>query len=134
MIRPSIPVPPSLLTVAERVEERLDAFLTAETPPVGRAERRPGGAARVAARAGAGRRQAAAAGVLLLGLPGRRRRPRRPAVIEAGAAFELLQAFALVHDDVMDGSATRRGARTAHLVVRRPARRGRLARRATTVR
>ena len=26
MIRPSIPVPPSLLTVAERVEERLDAL------------------------------------------------------------------------------------------------------------
>ena len=38
-----------------------------------------------------------------------------PLVIDAGAAFEMLQAFALVHDDVMDGSATRRGARTAHL-------------------
>jgi len=38
-----------------------------------------------------------------------------PRVIDAGAAFEMLQAFALVHDDVMDGSATRRGARTAHL-------------------
>ena len=37
------------------------------------------------------------------------------AVIEAGAAFEMLQAFALVHDDIMDGSATRRGLRTAHL-------------------
>lgn len=36
-------------------------------------------------------------------------------VIDAGAAFELLQAFALVHDDVMDGSDTRRGARTTHL-------------------
>src|SRR3546814_18389599 len=36
-------------------------------------------------------------------------------VVDAGAAFELLQAFALVHDDVMDGSATRRGFRTAHL-------------------
>jgi geranylgeranyl diphosphate synthase type I len=36
-------------------------------------------------------------------------------VIDAGAAFEMVQAFALVHDDVMDGSATRRGHRTAHL-------------------
>jgi geranylgeranyl diphosphate synthase type I len=36
-------------------------------------------------------------------------------VIDAGAAFEMLQAFALVHDDVMDGSDTRRGERTAHL-------------------
>ena len=36
--------------------------------------------------------------------------------IDAGAAFELLHAFALFHDDVRDGSATRRGARSAHLV------------------
>jgi len=35
--------------------------------------------------------------------------------IDAGAAFELLHAFALFHDDVMDGSATRRGSRTTHL-------------------
>jgi len=41
--------------------------------------------------------------------------PDDPLVIDAGAAFELLHAFALVHDDVMDGSATRRGARTLHL-------------------
>src|SRR5690606_35341654 len=38
-----------------------------------------------------------------------------PRVVAAGAAFEMLHAFALVHDDVMDGSDTRRGARTAHL-------------------
>jgi geranylgeranyl diphosphate synthase type I len=36
--------------------------------------------------------------------------------MDAGAALELLHAFALFHDDVMDGSATRRGERTAHLV------------------
>jgi geranylgeranyl diphosphate synthase type I len=36
-------------------------------------------------------------------------------VIDTGAAFELLHAFALVHDDVMDGSATRRGERTVHI-------------------
>jgi geranylgeranyl diphosphate synthase type I len=41
--------------------------------------------------------------------------PQDPAVVDAGAAFELLQAFALVHDDVMDGSATRRGAQAVHL-------------------
>jgi geranylgeranyl diphosphate synthase type I len=41
--------------------------------------------------------------------------PGSDAVVDAGAAFELLQAFALVHDDVMDGSAVRRGHRTAHL-------------------
>jgi geranylgeranyl diphosphate synthase type I len=36
------------------------------------------------------------------------------AVIDAGAAFELLQAFALIHDDIMDDSATRRGRPTVH--------------------
>nr|WP_283251222.1 polyprenyl synthetase family protein [Rhabdothermincola salaria] len=36
-------------------------------------------------------------------------------VVDTGAAFELLHAFALVHDDVMDGSDTRRGERTVHL-------------------
>lgn len=35
-------------------------------------------------------------------------------LVDAGAAFELLQAFALVHDDVMDGSDRRRGIPTAH--------------------
>jgi geranylgeranyl diphosphate synthase type I len=35
-------------------------------------------------------------------------------VIDAGAAFELLHAFALFHDDIMDGSVTRRGRTTAH--------------------
>lgn len=36
-------------------------------------------------------------------------------VIDVGAAFELLQAFALIHDDIMDDSATRRGRPTIHM-------------------
>lgn len=35
----------------------------------------------------------------------------------AGAALELLHAFALLHDDVMDGSATRRGRPAAHVAL-----------------
>ncbi len=35
-------------------------------------------------------------------------------IVRAGAAFELLQGFALIHDDVMDGSASRRGAPAVH--------------------
>ncbi|SCL23766.1 geranylgeranyl diphosphate synthase, type I [Micromonospora nigra] len=38
-------------------------------------------------------------------------------VLPALAALELLHTFALVHDDVMDASATRRGRPTAHVAV-----------------
>ena len=37
-------------------------------------------------------------------------------VLDAGAAFELMHAFALFHDDVMDDSSHRRGAPTTHAV------------------
>ncbi|HUF31659.1 MAG TPA: polyprenyl synthetase family protein [Acidimicrobiales bacterium] len=40
--------------------------------------------------------------------------PADPAVADTGAALELLHAFALVHDDVMDGSDLRRGRPAAH--------------------
>ncbi len=36
-------------------------------------------------------------------------------VIDVGAAFEFLQVFALIHDDIMDNSPTRRGATTVHV-------------------
>ena len=37
-----------------------------------------------------------------------------PAIIEAATSLELLQACALIHDDVMDGSDTRRGLPAVH--------------------
>jgi geranylgeranyl diphosphate synthase, type I len=37
-------------------------------------------------------------------------------VVDAGAAFELMHAFALFHDDVMDDAHTRRGSPTTHAV------------------
>jgi geranylgeranyl diphosphate synthase type I len=42
--------------------------------------------------------------------------PADERVSRAGAAFELMHAFALFHDDVMDDSASRRGAPTTHAV------------------
>jgi geranylgeranyl diphosphate synthase type I len=41
--------------------------------------------------------------------------PDDPIVADAGAALELLHTFALIHDDVMDGSSTRRGMDTIHV-------------------
>jgi geranylgeranyl diphosphate synthase type I len=49
------------------------------------------------------------------GLSGRN--PELEAVVPALAGLELLHAFALVQDDVMDGSAIRRGSPTAHQVL-----------------
>jgi geranylgeranyl diphosphate synthase type I len=37
-------------------------------------------------------------------------------IVDAGAAFELMHAFALFHDDVMDDAASRRGQPTTHTV------------------
>ena len=42
--------------------------------------------------------------------------PADPMIINAGAAFELMHAFALFHDDVMDDAASRRGNATTHAV------------------
>ena len=38
-----------------------------------------------------------------------------PLVIDAGAALELLHTFAIIHDDIMDGSAVRRAEPTIHV-------------------
>ncbi|MFW6693963.1 4-hydroxy-3-methylbut-2-enyl diphosphate reductase [Streptomyces sp. MAR4 CNX-425] len=41
--------------------------------------------------------------------------PAEEAVVNAAAGLELLHAFALIHDDVLDNSPTRRGRPTAHV-------------------
>ncbi len=40
--------------------------------------------------------------------------PDDPALVDAAAGLELLHTFALLHDDVMDGSDTRRGLEAVH--------------------
>jgi geranylgeranyl diphosphate synthase, type I len=43
-------------------------------------------------------------------------RPDDQRIVDAGAALELMHAFALFHDDVMDDAASRRGTPTTHTV------------------
>jgi len=113
--RSGVPTPPSLAQVADLVEARLTVLLdeevarwTALTPDLAE----PLDALRTLVMAGGKRLRPA---FCFWGFVGAGGDPDDPAVVDAGAAFELLQAFALVHDDVMDGSDTRRGNRTAHL-------------------
>ncbi len=111
----SVPVPASLQLVAERVEHRLAQLLDAEIERWGALDED------LVAPLSVLRRFVVASGKRLRpafchwGYVGAGGDGDDAAVVDVGAAFELLQAFALVHDDVMDGSATRRGARTVHL-------------------
>ncbi|MGI9622589.1 MAG: polyprenyl synthetase family protein [Acidimicrobiales bacterium] len=41
--------------------------------------------------------------------------PFDPLAVDAGAAIEMLHAFALAHDDIMDASSSRRGHPTVHV-------------------
>lgn len=41
--------------------------------------------------------------------------PEDPLLVDVGAGLELLHTFALVHDDIMDDSTTRRGMRAVHV-------------------
>jgi geranylgeranyl diphosphate synthase type I len=60
--------------------------------------------------------ESGSARVLSLGVRRCRRRSGVAGVVDAGGALELLHAFALFHDDVMDDAGSRRGATTTHTV------------------
>jgi geranylgeranyl diphosphate synthase, type I len=106
--------PQSLLDVAARVDQRLEALLAVErerwahvdadlVPPIDEI-------ARLVLAGGKRLRPA----FCYWGFVGAGGNPADELVIDAGAALELLHAFALFHDDVMDGSLTRRGEPTTN--------------------
>lgn len=108
------PLPADLAGIAERVEQRVAALLDEE-------QRRWAALDPVLAEPIAALRGLVMAGGKRLrpafchwGFVGAGGDPSDPAVVDAGAAFELLQGFALIHDDIMDGSAVRRGAPAVH--------------------
>jgi geranylgeranyl diphosphate synthase type I len=111
----SVPVPASLLLVAERVEHRLAEVLDLEIERWGALDDSldaPLHDLRDFVLNGGKRLRPAFCHWGFVAAGGDEGDSR---TIDAGAAFELLHAFALFHDDVMDGSSVRRGERTAHL-------------------
>lgn len=110
----SEPLPGDLALVAARVEDRVARLLDAETERWGAIDPEllhPLDALRALVMAGGKRLRPVFCHWGFVAAGGD---PDDPRVVDAGAAFELLQAFALIHDDVMDGSATRRGAPAVH--------------------
>jgi geranylgeranyl diphosphate synthase, type I len=109
------PAPPSLGTLAGRVDGRLTDLLDGEIArwrAVDPLLEDPLRALEALVMAGGKRLRPAFCHWGFVGAGGD---PDDPRVVDAGAALEMLHAFALVHDDVMDGADTRRGRRTAHL-------------------
>jgi geranylgeranyl diphosphate synthase type I len=112
--RRPIAVPPSLAEVGGRAEARILALLEAEIArwqAVDELLEEPLVALRDLVLAGGKRLRPAFCHWAYVGAGGA---GGDAAVVNAGAALELLHTFALVHDDVMDGSDLRRGLPAIH--------------------
>ncbi|HEX2851497.1 MAG TPA: polyprenyl synthetase family protein [Acidimicrobiales bacterium] len=108
-------VPPTLTDIAARVETRIEGLLTAEIErwvEVDSALVDPLASLRSLVLAGGKRLRPAFCHWAFVAGGGD---PEDPCVVAAGAALELLHTFALIHDDVMDGSVTRRGLDAVHV-------------------
>ncbi|MEJ7582749.1 MAG: polyprenyl synthetase family protein [Acidimicrobiales bacterium] len=114
------PDPPGLRLVAERVEARLVAVLDEERARWSAVDADLAAPIETLAElvlAGGKRLRPAFCHWGFVGAGGE---PDDPRIVDAGAAFEFLQAFALLHDDIMDGSARRRGTHRAPRLRRSP--------------
>jgi geranylgeranyl diphosphate synthase type I len=106
--------PAPLLPFAQRVDRRIADVLDAEVARwqrVDEALTAPLAALRSFVGAGGKRLRPAFCYCAFVGAGGN---PADPVVVDVAAALELVHTFALVHDDVMDGSSTRRGADSVH--------------------
>jgi geranylgeranyl diphosphate synthase, type I len=107
-------VPPSLAEVGERAERRIIALLDGEIARWRAVDPdlvEPLAVLRALVLAGGKRLRPAFCHWAYVGAGGD---PDDPVAIDTGAALELLHTFALVHDDVMDGSDRRRGRAAVH--------------------
>lgn len=111
--------PPSLAAIVARTDARLDEVLTAEHARWVAVDEQLGAPIdeiRRMVRSGGKRLRPAFCTWGYVGLGGA---VDDDAVVDAGAAIELMHAFALFHDDVMDDSNSRRGEPTTHAVFAR---------------
>jgi geranylgeranyl diphosphate synthase type I len=114
VMRRPIAVPPSLAEVGSRAEARIIELLDTEVErweAVDPLLQEPLVALRELVLAGGKRLRPAFCHWAYVGAGGA---AGDPVVVDAGAALELLHTFALVHDDVMDGSDLRRGLPSIH--------------------
>ncbi len=108
--------PPSLRLIADRVAARLDAVLTPELDRWAALDpdlREPMAEIRRLVLSGGKRLRPAFCTWGYVAVGGDQ---QAEIVTDAGAAFELMHAFALFHDDVMDDADSRRGEATTHTV------------------
>jgi geranylgeranyl diphosphate synthase type I len=107
--------PDSLTTIASRVADRIETLLAGEIErwkAVDPDLAAPLESLRELVLAGGKRLRPAFCHWAFVGAGGD---PGDPIVVDAGGALELLHTFALIHDDVMDGSITRRGLDAVHV-------------------
>jgi geranylgeranyl diphosphate synthase type I len=106
--------PVALSPLAGRVEARIEALLVAERDRWGAVDAtlvEPIDALRAFVAAGGKRLRPAFCFCAYVGTGGD---PDDALVVDAAAALELIHTFALVHDDIMDGSDMRRGSDAIH--------------------
>ncbi len=110
-----VAIPPALAEIAARVIERIAACLDANAERWAALDAElaaPLASLRALVMAGGKRLRPSFCYWAFVGLGGS---GEDPSVIHAGAALELLHTFALVHDDVMDGSPMRHGIEAVHV-------------------
>jgi geranylgeranyl diphosphate synthase type I len=111
--------PPEVLSVARRTEERLQDIFDAEVARWNSDDVRLGEAVNLLAEMVMSKGKRLRAAFCYWSWNGTSRflgdqTDDEERIIEACAAFELLHAFALIHDDIMDDAPTRRGIPTIH--------------------
>ena len=113
---PPVSAPSSLGALAARIDARLDDVLAVEGGRWGDFDEALAGPFEEIGRMvrSGGKRLRPA--FCFWGFVGAGGHPDDERIIDAGAALELMHAFALFHDDVMDDSSSRRGAPTTHTV------------------